>query len=890
MGRDGSRYNAVDCFHGSPQVYSVRIRSISIIYLSVTATILMAQEPLHAPTPLVNVPGVATETPGNNALTLLAAQRAQEMGFPSAAVELYRELLKQPGTDVAQVTLALVTALLDEARVDEASNVLTGFVGLKGAPWKLRAAMVAAQRLDFAAAHALLADVSIDDLSPPDRGWWYYLQGVLADADGDPGKARDQYEKAEAAATSSLARARFVLAREQARLHLGTVDAGLAEEARKNMDRLQGRKAGYGFARTYAAMLNALGKRDEAMTVLQKQLLNLPAEERNERDDFQLLLGLIAGSQAGPGRVALENLLATGVDPVKQRVALQILARVSTKEPAVAQFRRQLDQLLSQSPPHPILEDLLLVRAQTALTAKDYRQAETDARTLLEKFPGSQYKAEAYGVLTGSAWEQYRYRAAADLATKAREELKTPQSAQTRAELGVLAAEAWFRARDFPNAADAYSAVLREVPAGVAAGDLMFQRVLSDIEAGRLQVGTEQLDAMAKDPRFDTVNRWQAEWNLARAQQKNAQVAVAYERVNQLLASPTKEESLPAELRARMVWLQARLSLQAGQPAQTIRLVDALAGSLPPDIPPALAREVASSGALLQAEANFKLGKKEDALALLQKLRADFPRSDAAVYSIIVEAGYYADQDQTVEAQRLYTKLSDDFPDNATYAPYALYQAALQAERRGQDANLLEANKLIEDMVTRYPNSALVFYARLKQGDLLRKLNRFPLAQQAYETLVNKYQTHRDVILAQLALAECHNAQSMNDTNHTERALALFEQLRDRVDAPVDVRVEAGFNLGYLMVRRGQPDRAEAIWWRDVVTAFLIDKKMAADLGSKGRYWMTRTLLELGTLYEQQAKLEQARDAWTLIIDTGLPGASLAKDRLGRFNPAPTAP
>ena len=53
---------------------------------------------------------------------------------------------------------------------------------------------------------------------------------------------------------------------------------------------------------------------------------------------------------------------------------------------------------------------------------------------------------------------------------------------------------------------------------------------------------------------------------------------------------------------------------------------------------------------------------------------------------------------------------------------------------------------------------------------------------------------------------------------------------------------------------------------------------------------MTRTLLELGTLYEQQAKLEQARDAWTLIIDTGLPGASLAKDRLGRFNPAPTAP
>jgi len=106
----------------------------------------------------------------------------------------------------------------------------------------------------------------------------------------------------------------------------------------------------------------------------------------------------------------------------------------------------------------------------------------------------------------------------------------------------------------------------------------------------------------------------------------------------------------------------------------------------------------------------------------------------------------------------------------------------------------------------------------------------------------------------------------------------------------VDVRVEAGFNLGYLMVRRGQPSRAEAIWWRDVVTAFLLDERMAANLGPKGRYWMTRSLLELGSLYEQQAKLEQARDAWSLIVTAGLPGATLAKDRLARFSATAAAP
>jgi tetratricopeptide (TPR) repeat protein len=272
-------------------------------------------------------------------------------------------------------------------------------------------------------------------------------------------------------------------------------------------------------------------------------------------------------------------------------------------------------------------------------------------------------------------------------------------------------------------------------------------------------------------------------------------------------------------------------------------------------------------------------------LELLKKLRADFPRSDAAVYSYFDEAEHYAKQDKTVEAQQLLTKLADEFPDN-TYAPYALYQAALQAERRGQDANFAEANRLIEDLVKKYPQSDLVFYARLKQGDLLRKLNQFPQAQQVYETLVNNYVAHKDVILAQLALAECHNAQSASDPSQAERAIVLFEHLRDRVDAAVDVRVEAGFNLGYLYARRGDAGKAEEIWWKDVVHEFLVkDPAVAAQLGAKGRYWMARTLLELGALFESQEKLEQAKEAWLLIIRAHLsPGEDLAQARLARFH------
>ncbi len=848
--------------------------------------VLCAQESLNPPAPLITLPGAPAVSPGDRAVSFAAAQRAQELGFPSAAAELYRQLLAQPGADRGRVTLALVTALLDEGRLEAAAKALEGFVGLRDAAWQLRAGLIAAQQKKSEEARAAVAGIKAEDLAAADRSWFFFLQGMLADAAGDLGKSRGFYEQAEAAAVSDLARARFTLARERVRLQVGPVDAALADEARKNMERLQGRKAGYGFARTYATMLDALGRKSEAVAELQRQLLALPSEERVEADDFRLLLGLIAGAEEGAGRNAMEGLLSSGQDRNKQRIALQVLAAASLRDPGRMQFRRELDLLIGTAEPHPILEDLLLYRAQVALTEKNYQQAEDDARTLLEKFPGSQLKAHALGVLTGSAWEQKRYRNAADQAAKAAAELP---AGQTRAELGVLVAEAWFRAKDYRSAAEAYAAALREVPAGVAPGALMFQRVLAEIFAGRFDVAQAQLDELARDPAFDVVNRWQAEWNLSRALQVAGQTAAAFARVNKLLggaaANPAK---LPVELRARMAWLQARLSFEAGQAEQTLKLVDVLATSLD-GVASDLKTEIASSGALLKAEASFALGRKEAALAALQKLRSDFPRADAAVYSYIVESDYYARQDQTVEAQRLLTKLADDFPGN-TYAPYALYQAALQAERRGQDANFEEANKLIEDMVTKYPRSELVFYARLKQGDLLRKLNQFPQAQQVYETLVNNFGQHQDVVLAQLALAECHNAQSSRDGNHAERAITLFEHLRDRVDAPVDARVEAGFNLGYLLVRRGEPARAEAVWWRDVVTAFLLDEKTAAQLGAKGRYWMARTLLELGTLYEQQAKLDQARDAWGLILKTGLPGETLAKARLARFNVSEAKP
>ena len=190
------------------------------------------------------------------------------------------------------------------------------------------------------------------------------------------------------------------------------------------------------------------------------------------------------------------------------------------------------------------------------------------------------------------------------------------------------------------------------------------------------------------------------------------------------------------------------------------------------------------------------------------KLRADFPTSDSAVYSYIVEANRFAQQDKVIDAQRLLTKLADDFP-TSPYAPYALYQAALQAERLGTDANLQGGRQV----PWRASSRSIPAATRSSPRGCARATcfasstsSRRPSASMSPSSTIPRPRRtmptqDQNTILAQLALAECHNAQSADSPTHSDSAQRMFQDLVDRMDAPVDVRIEAGYNLGVILAR-----------------------------------------------------------------------------------------
>ena len=852
-----------------------------LLPLALAAGRLPAQ--LAGPSPLVSVPAAA---PSGWIIAEGRANSALQAGFPATAAGIYRDILREetlPAETRQAVTLALVTALLDAGSVPEAEKALQAYDGPRNTAYQLRVGLIAANSRRMPQARAALAAGRPEELSGADKGWWYFLQGLAAE--NDLVRRERAYEEANKAVVSDLQRARFLLGQEQAKLPTDMPSEAQLASFKGNMEKYTGQSIGYEYARTYAAALALVNRKAEAVAVLQRQMIALPTSERSTADQFRLAIGLIAGADSGTGRRALSEILAKGLRAETQRLALQLLARGAKSRAERQQLRRELSDLIGAAAQHPIIEDLLLVRAQVALTDKEYAPAEEDGRALLERYPETTLRPDALGVRLSVAWDLKRYRTAADVIAQLRV-LLSPGT--ERAELGVLLAEAFFRAADYKNAADAYDAALHELPAVVPAGTLIFQRVLADIRADQLESAAKQLDEAASNPSFDPVNRWQAEWNLVQEMQVRGQAPAAYARVNQLLAGAA--QGVPDELRIRLMWLRAKLSFDNGQFDQARQQADELLGLVGKSgkLEAGLRTNVTSMAQLLKAQGMLALNRDKEGLDVLEKLRKDYGATLAAQYSYLIQAGYLTQRGDIAAAQVVLVSFVDN-PDykRSEYAPLALYEAALNLERQGLDRHLKDAyEKMLERLIHDYPQDELVFYALLKQGDILRRLNDIGAARQIYEHLVNNpaYAQHPDLLLAQVALADTLSTQGTGNVVNYENAVTIYERLRDLESAPVDLRAEAGFKWGNAWKQRGQPAKAQPIFW-SVVDAFLLDSAQAAKLGAKGRYWVSKALLELAQIQEDAGRLDEAQQAYQLIVDNKLYGLVQAQAKLARLRP-----
>jgi hypothetical protein len=61
---------------------------------------------------------------------------------------------------------------------------------------------------------------------------------------------------------------------------------------------------------------------------------------------------------------------------------------------------------------------------------------------------------------------------------------------------------------------------------------------------------------------------------------------------------------------------------------------------------------------------------------------------------------------------------------------------------------------------------------------------------------------------------------------------------------------------------------------------FIGDGEKASTLGASGRYWLARSMLQLGEIFEKQNNLVEARKVYRQVIAYNLPGRHIAISRV----------
>lgn len=825
---------------------------------------------------------------GNGYWLTGSARRALAAGLYDLSYSLAvkaETLAPTGGLDVSNA-LVIVDSLLARSEWVEARARLAALEALQEPRLALREAMIGFAEDDAEAVSRRLAGIAPSALAEGDAAWYWFLTGWTTLAEGDEAAADESFDVARSlgveASPALGAQIGYLVFR--SRLASQTVSAETIPQLQNALLENQGREVGYRYAQQLAVLLFDSGDSEAAIGLIVDGMASIPEELALEKAQFQLLATMAAGLERREGRQALSELIAANAFPNLMSIALQqAFSRARMADGSGREvIRGTLDEMIEAKPEHALLDQALYYRAVFEFLEGNYQRAEEAAAELQRRFPGSSYRRGMLALQASSAWERSRYRTAASRLQQMRSDFV---DLRTDFRLSALIADCYLRAglqsntrEDFRNAAGAYATALSNVTSISQGGPLFFQLVFSRLRAGQLELALDAIDDSALRALAGPEKIWQAQWLALRELRRLGRVSDAYERCQEALQT----ESGNPFLRLRLLWLAARLSVVSGDSEYTIDWVDEIEAFVKSealrDADPDLLNKVLASSLLSLSEAHFALDEPTEAVALLERLRADYAGYEAALLSYISQARYLSNVNRTVEAQQLLVSLADEYKDNRL-APIALFEAALNAERRGQDAYLDEATKLLQRIASNYPDSDVVYRARLMQADLLRRLNKFGSAEQIYFLLENEYTDRPDRFLAQMSMADTLLAQAGEDPGKFDGAVSRLELLMDLPEAPPDLRVEAGYKLAHAWRSRGESLKAKQLLWL-IYDQMLLEGLGIRKLTNKGRYWVARCLFDLAELSKEEGKVDEANFFYLKIIDHRLNGVALAQARL----------
>jgi hypothetical protein len=859
------------------------------IWLISTLTIILGSLPLTGQTPLFKetVPLIGGSTSILNPEKtfnwyLKTGDSALQFGFPGLAEDFYKQGLDALNLDFSQKQILLLrysASLIAQFDFSRAETVLSLVETTDDNDYFIQKALIALYLKSFEDAQLSLSKISVEQLSIHQQPWYYLAWGLTHTGKGNQAEAEAFFKKGLQVSNSSAAKEWFETALAYSQILLQSVSVETLEYLRKEALIKSKTVKKYDNERTYAIALFQVGQKKEAITLLEHQLKYLPLEFKNERAQALLLYAVLIGSQSIKGEQALKEVLIKSADKEFQQQALYLLSTILSRADVNVQEAFFNIFLKPSGESHPLLDEILLLKAYLLLAQGQIQEAEVILQSLLQQFPASGIKDTVLKLLAYSATRQQpaQYRTAANYLNQL---LISKNSVYERIEVNVLIGDCYFLNEDYIQAADIYSSILKElqmIPVFDQAA-VIYQCVLSQIRSHFLEAALQTIETAVKEGSLTGAYRWMCEWNWL----INARAEGFIQEVNERLSSQLTSPALKNEpyLYLRFLWLDAYLKFEIKEynliPDQMNEVLKALQES--PIAQKEDAALMASQSLLLKAKALLAMDDSASATIIFDLLRQDYIDSEAAMLSYLEEGRYYASQHRLVDAQQKFTELADLYPESK-YAPIGLYEAAISATLRGQAASLEQGFALLERLNAEYSGHDLIFYARFKQADILRSLNKFLSAHWIYENLLYLFPKHPDRYVVELARARCLLFINAQDSNYMKEGLTALENLFDSPAVSTNVRIEAGHTLGYFLEQSNNYSQAKVVYWV-VLQRFLIDEPLSCSLNSSCCYWLTRTALQLAARLEAEKDIKEAQKVYHLILEYDLPGQGIAQSKI----------
>ena len=840
------------------------------------------------------------------------ANTAMDFGLFENAAEIYESLflaegIESPNINQDELRFSLIKAYIGNRNFDSAESLLNEIPKAQQGDQYFLYNLITQYVLNYKQSKKDLLDllkrnlkqIKVENLKDEDKAWYYYFRATEELIKGKKGDLKNSLFQAKVFSESDEERRAFfesLILRLDYNIQIPSLQT--IRQLKKLLKANENKKQAYFYAYDYAYLLSLRDEKDQAIDVINDELLKGESVySLYELDNLRLLKVVVLGVTSVSGRDLLFTLIQSSEDDLILDLSFRLLREYIARSNDV-EFLDTLSLYFKNQDTHPLRFKFYRFKAKFLLNELEqgYSEEDEDSRLLalnqlkidaeyvLQNFPGTESLEDIYRILVYVALNQPspQYRLAADYLSKI---LDFSLTGLERQKLNQLIGNCYFLNDDFEVAAEFYMTALAE--GGLwyeeTKGELWFRLITAKIRADLLTEDLiESLEKafLAKEIPFDTYLKVQ--WNIALHYRESGQYNEAVAVINNALKR-FNSNTVPVLLDVRFKWFSLYVKYLSGfdSEASIIEaqlLIDRLNQLGEGQIEEAALNLLKSQVNLLKAQFLLMNGQADEASKVINDLQNTFPDSQASELSYIVLADFYTMSEQYDLAESYLLMLAENYPES-DYAAEALLEAALNAEKR-ESNQFRQSIQLLNQLVNTYSDSPLVFFAMRHQGDLLRKASDFSGAVSVYDNLIQKFPDHPNRYLAELSRLDCLLALANQNTTYDFKEIIVeLERLLDLPDLPKEFQLEVRYKLAFIFSKIDQTSLSNKLIL-SIIDDFIDSDVRTGGFSSIESYWIARSLFLLSDHLNADNEVDECKKIYRMIIAYNLPGYQLAKQLL----------